>query len=273
MSSFTPPSSHVLAWSCRGPRLIVEQHGVDAHPIVRCGFLLCSALNLPVIVHIDFYIAEMSREGFGAINSVARPGNLFNFNESWPLQLSAASGWMYPIWAAATAYPLYIGLRGAGSWRCSLAPCALLVYGLCVVGGALHSGFGFSTILPQYLHSHRMSSTCAGHLHAAQAKVMDAYVFGYTPGPLAVIVASAWIAYVVAARKTRFPRWFVLFTPIVTMAWVAVGFLVLPDPWGMSLPARSALDTVRHEPGVCAIRGTSMKLWCPSVNCVTKSRR
>ena len=205
-------------------------------PIQVCGVasLLCSALNLfGDLCYIDFYIAEMTFSGFGMINSVARPGNLFNFNESWPLQLSAASGWMYPIWAAATAYPLYIGLRGAGSWRCSLAPCALLVYGLCVVGGALHSGFGFSTILPQYLHSHRMSSTCAGHLHAAQAKVMDAYVFGYTPGPLAVIVASAWIAYVVAARKTRFPRWFVLFTPIVTVAWVAVGFLVLPDPWGM----------------------------------------
>ena len=33
--------------------------------------------------------------------------------------------------------------------------------------------------------------------------------------------------------RMMFPRWFVLFTPIVTMAWVAVGFLVLPDPWGM----------------------------------------
>ena len=119
-------------------------------PIQLCGVasLLCSALNLfGDLCYIDFYIAEMTLEGFGRINSAARPGNLFNFNESWPLQLSAASGWMYPIWAAATAYPLYIGLRGAGSWRCSLAPCALLVYGLCVVGGALHSGFGFSTCL------------------------------------------------------------------------------------------------------------------------------
>ena len=58
-------------------------------------------------------------------------------------------------------------------------------------------------------------------------------MFGYTPGPQAVAVASFWIAYVVATRKTKFPRWFVLFTPLVTLVWVAaVGFLVMPGPWG-----------------------------------------
>ena len=54
--------------------------------------------------------------------SVSRPGNLFNFKESWPLQLAQAGGWMYPMWAFATTYPLYVGLRGAGWWG-SLAPC------------------------------------------------------------------------------------------------------------------------------------------------------
>ena len=207
--------------------------------------LFCGAWNLfGDLCYMDFYFAHMTFEGFGTIDSVSRPGNLINFNENWPLQLAQAGGWMYPAWAFATTYPLYVGLRGAG-WWCSSAPCAVLAYGLCVVGGALHSGFVFSTILPQVLHNTRLlnateegkpmacSSTCAGRMQVAQAKVMDAYVFGYTPGPLAVMVASFWIAYVVATQETRFPRWFIFFTPLVTVAWVvAVGSLVIPDPWG-----------------------------------------
>ena len=76
-------------------------------------------------------------------------------------------------------------------------------------------------------------STCAAYMHAAQVLVMESYTFGYTPGPPAVMVASFWIAYVVATRETMFPRWFILCTPLVTVTWVAaVGFLLVPDPWG-----------------------------------------
>ena len=217
-----------------------------AWPVRQCGLvaLLCGAWNLfGDLCFMDFYLAHMSFEGFGTIDMVSRPGKFFDFNEDWPLQLAQASGWMYPVWAVVTAYPLYVGLRGAGFW-CSSAPCAVLAYGLCVVGGALHSGFAFATILPQVLHTPQLlratkwkpmagSSACAEYMHAAQAKVMDSYVFGYTPGPPAVMVASLWIAYVVATRETKFPRWFILFTPLVTVAWVAaVGLLVMPDPWG-----------------------------------------
>ena len=63
---------------------------------------------------------------------------------------------------------------------------------------------------------------------------METYVFGYTPGPLAVMAASGWIAYLVATQETKFPKWFALCTPLVTVAWVAaVGFLLMPKPWGM----------------------------------------
>ena len=219
-------------------------------PVQQCGLvaLLCSIWNLfGDLCYIDFYLAHMTFEGFGTIDSVSRPGNLFSSHQNGPLQLAQAGGWIYPVWAFATTYPLYLGLCGAG-WRCSSAPCALLAYGLCVVGGALHSGFLFSTILPQVLHHPQRlqgtmlktrwkpmagGSTCAAYMHAAQVLVMESYTFGYTPGPPAVMVASFWIAYVVATRKTRFPRWFIFFTPPVTAAWVtAVGFLLIPDPWG-----------------------------------------
>jgi hypothetical protein len=208
----------------------------------QCGLvaLLCSALNLfGDLCYMDFYLAHMTFEGFGTIDSVSRPGNLFNFNKDWPLQLAQASGWMYPVWAFATTYPLYVGLRDSG-WRCSLAPCAVMAYGLCVVGGALHSGFSFATVLPRYVLQDTpglaASSTCAAFVQGAQEKVMESYVFGYTPGPQAVMVASLWIAYVVATRETKFPTWFILFTPLVTLAWVAVvGFFVL-----RSFPTRGA---------------------------------
>ena len=215
-------------------------------PVQQCGLvaLLCGAWNLfGDLCFMDFYMTHMTFDGFGTINNVSQPGNLFNFNENWPLQLAQAGGWMYPVWAFVTAYPLSVGLCDAGFW-CSSAPCALLVYGLCVVGGALHSGFGFATIIPQVLHTPQLlkehkwkpmagSHACADYMHAAQAKVMQSYVFGYTPGPQAVLVSSFWIAYVVATRETTFPRWFILFTPLVTLVWIAaVGFLVMPDPWG-----------------------------------------
>lgn len=214
-----------------------------------CGLVsvLCGAWNLfGDLAFMDFYHGHMTFEGFGTIRNVSRPGALFNFNRKWPLQVAQASGWMYPVWAITTAYPLYLGLSGAG-WWCSMVPCAVLAYGLCVVGGALHSGFAFATIIPQILHLPRQiestagaplwkpmggSPACAGYMKAAQAEVMEAYVFGYTPGPLSVVGASFWIAYVVATRRTKFPKWFILCTPLVTLINVmAVGFLVIHDPW------------------------------------------
>ena len=89
------------------------------------------------------------------MDSVSRPGNLFNLNESWPLQLALAGRVRVPVWAFATTYPLYVGFRGA-SWWGSLAPYALLVYGLCVVGGALHCGIVFTIMIPQVLHHPQM---------------------------------------------------------------------------------------------------------------------
>lgn len=209
-------------------------------PLQLCWLLclLCGAWNLFAdLCYIYFYLAHMTFEGFGTIDNTSRPGNLFNFDHKWPLLFAQVSGWMYPVWAVATTYPLYLGLHGAGWWY-SWAPCALLAYGLCVVGGALHSGFSFTTNLPQLLHTPQWEvlagiSICASYIHAAQAKVMESYVFGYTPGPPAVIVASLWITYVVATRETRLTKWFILFTPPMTVAWVvAVGFIVIPDPWG-----------------------------------------
>lgn len=174
----------------------------------------------------------MNFDAFGAIRISSQPANLF-FNHDWPLRIAQASGCMYPAWALATIYPLYLGLN-------SVLPCALLAYGLCVVGGNLHSGFAFATILPQIYHNHENDEHHAFDLHStlqfAQSKVMDCYVFGYTPGPLAIMVASGWIMYLVITKRTKFPRRFALFTPLVTVAWISfVGFQVLPWPYGFYL--------------------------------------
>jgi len=214
-------------------------------PIRICAALalVCSIWNLfGDICFIDFYLAHMNFESFGTIDKVSRPGKLFDFSQDWPLLVSQAGGWMYPVWAMVTIYPLYLGLETSrevsDQGQNSVLPCALLAYGLCVIGGNLHSGFAFATILSQVLHRHVQNNEHILDLHPtinfAQSKIMDCYVFGYTPGPLAVIIASGWIIYIVITKETRFPRWFALCTPLVTVTWVnLIGFLLIPWPWGM----------------------------------------
>ena len=191
-----------------------------------CGIVAvaCGILNLFAdLCFIDFYLAQMTFVGFGTFDGESRPGNLFDFNADWPLKLAQASGWMYPVWAMATVYQLYVGLSGGRTdSRRGMLPCALFAYGLCVVGGNLHSGFAFACILPQVFHSSpQLSGDESAMFHFAQRKLMDTYVFGYTPGPMAVMGASVWIAYLVVKQETKFPRWFALCTPLVTAGWVA----------------------------------------------------
>ena len=70
-------------------------------------------------------------------------------------------------------------------------------------------------------------------MQESQKVIMDTYVFGYTPGPLAVMIASAWIAVIVVMKQTEFPRWFVLFTPLLTLLWVIAGYFIIPSPWNL----------------------------------------
>lgn len=206
-------------------------------PIQTCAIvaLICGIWNLfGDVCFIDFALSQMSGDGFGTIDYEWRPSNLFNFNQNWPMKLAQAGGWMYPVWAMVTIYPLYLGLEPSGV---AVLPCALLAYGLCVVGGNLHSGFAFATILPIILHNTEQSDDQGDDLYStitfAQSKIMDCYVFGYTPGPLAVIIASGWIFYIVITKETKFPRWFALCTPLVTLVWVSlIGFLLMPKPLG-----------------------------------------
>ena len=118
-----------------------------------------------------------------------------------------------------TIYPLYVGLERSGG---AMLPCALLAYGICVVGGNLHSGFTFATILPTILHSAYQSDDQNDDLYSiitlTQSEIVDCHVFGYTPGPLAVIIASGWILYIVITSRTTF-----------TQHWTAMNsFLFLP---------------------------------------------
>eukprot|EP00567_Pseudictyota_dubia_P005662 CAMPEP_0197445014 /NCGR_PEP_ID=MMETSP1175-20131217/10332_1 /TAXON_ID=1003142 /ORGANISM="Triceratium dubium, Strain CCMP147" /LENGTH=274 /DNA_ID=CAMNT_0042975901 /DNA_START=67 /DNA_END=891 /DNA_ORIENTATION=+ len=215
--------------------------------VQACGVvaLLCSAWNLfGDLYFLDFYAAHMDEEDqFGSVRAVSQPGNLFRFDDggsSFGLVLAQAGGWMYPLWACATTLPLYKGLRGAGFWS-SVAPCAVLAYGLCVVGGALHSAFSFLTVLPNAYHHPASeeceqmteSSTIFQFLQTTQTTIVRHLIVGCLPGYIACNVASAWIFFVVFTKshQIKFPKWFNLFNPFVTMAWVAILSSLLPDPW------------------------------------------
>ena len=212
--------------------------------------VVCSLWNLyGDIYFLDFYTAHMSFDGdFAAINSELQPGNIFNFDDDITrsskigLHLAQAGGWMYPIWAYATVVPLYIGLKGAGFWN-SMVPCGVLAYGLCIMGGALHSAFAFLAILPTSYHHLAKeeeyrdltgSSTFFQFLNTSQANLVQHFFFGFLPGYIACNVGGFWVLYVVFAKSDgiKFSKWFNLFNPIATMVWITTLSTILPDPWG-----------------------------------------
>lgn len=209
--------------------------------------LACSAWNLfGDLYFLDFYTAHLSNDEFGAIrdSSDLQAGYLFQFNSDnwWIIFLAQSGGWMYPIWAVATTVPLFMGLHVEGNtyWK-AMAPCALLFYGLCIMGGALHNAFAFLTALPSVYHNPPTNSggwddladiqDFSHFLQMAQQRMVQHIVVGCIPGYIACNVAGIWIAVLVHFRETKFPKWFNLFNPMVTIVWVQIMGALLPDPW------------------------------------------
>ena len=263
----------------------------DDRSLVRaCGAVgvMCSAWNLFGDLYLmDFFTAHMRDDAFGMIRDEARSGHLFRFGQGsqWVIFLVQAGGWMYPIWATATAIPLYIGLQEegggddvgvhgavqrsggspgstfgglAGRMSRATAPCALLVYGLCVVGGAFHGAFAFVTVLPNAFHYPPSGSGGGGgsggndddgwsgavetgqfaaFLDAAQTRILQHIFAGGLPGLVAFNVASAWIALLVHRRSGyhQFPRTFNLCNPLMTAILIQALGAILPDPVGLYL--------------------------------------
>ena len=153
---------------------------------------------------------------------------------------------MYPVWAFVTAVPIYIGLQESGDsskreqfWW-SMFPCGLLLYGLCIMGGGLHSAFSFLTVLPIVYHdSHQdwsdldQSEQFGNFLASSQSRIVQHIFVGCLPGIVACNVASIWMALTVHFRPTRFPKWFNFFNPLVTSIWVQILGALLPDPVGL----------------------------------------
>jgi len=232
------------------------------------------------LYYMDFFTAHLSDEAFGMIQEEQQAGYLFQFHQGnqWLVFLVQAGGWMYPIWAMATAIPLCIGFQednteigatlqprdngssglthGELSWRnCrAIAPIALLVYGLCVVGGAFHSAFAFVTVLPNVAHYPPDNTGGGGNdndgwfdlvateqfalvLETAQTRILQYIFVGALPGLVACNISSIWIALLVQFRSQchRFPKWFNLFNPITTTIWVQALGSILPYPVGFYL--------------------------------------
>jgi len=241
----------------------------DDKSLIRiCGIIgvLCSACNLfGDLYYMDYSTAHCTDDSFFMIKEEMRSGYLFSFDQ--PNQslvfLAQAGGWVYPIWAMATAIPLYIGFQereeigamftcGGLSWRKCRAtvPLIILVYGLCIVGGAFHSAFAFLTVLPNAAHypSYEYNdnkdddgwSNLIGteqftqFLDTAQTGLIERIFIGGLPGLLSYYIASIWIACLVHSRSNyhHFNKWFNLFNPMVTSLWVQIVAAILPDPLG-----------------------------------------
>ena len=129
-------------------------HSFSAVRVCGAVSLFCSAWNLlGDLYYLDFFKAYMADDTFGVVRETLSQGRLFDFSSTnlWLSICVQAGGWMYPVWAAVTVIPLFPALQPSGMLH-SLAPCLLLVYGLCVVGGPFHSAFSFLTVLPETYH-------------------------------------------------------------------------------------------------------------------------
>lgn len=221
-----------------------------------CGALgaACSLWNLfGDIYYMDFFAARMSDLGAVLPSSNPDGGYLFRFGDGESVlagTLAQAGSWMYPLWAFATVVPICLGLerrhqKGGGeheTLRDRIAPCALLAYGYCVVGGGLHGAFAFWTVLPSAYHQNQTADMGLSaeddeqlrrFVDTSQGKILHHIAVGCIPGLVAFNVASIWIACLVHSGRTRFPRWFNLFNPMVTVIWVQiVGRMLLPDEIG-----------------------------------------
>ena len=200
-----------------------------------CGLvsLLCSLWNLlGDLVFLDAAYATMDDETFGTIRTKGRAGYLFHGSSmGWLLVVAQAGAWMYPIWTFVTVVPLYVGLRPTGSAWHSLGLCAVLAYGLCIVGGGLHSAFAFLTALPYTVHhGHFSNQVDTDILTAAQLRILQHFLVGMLPGYIACNISAFWLAYVVQFRTTLFPsKWFHFFNPVTTMIWVSTAGALLPE--------------------------------------------
>jgi len=242
----------------------------DKSLIRTCGIIgvLCSACNLfGDLYYMDYSTAHCANDTFFMIREEMRSGYIFSFDKpnQWLVFLAQAGGWMYPIWAMATVIPLYIGFQekeeigamvtcGGLSWRkCrAIIPLAILVYGLCIVGGAFHSAFAFLTVIPNAAHypsnyydvnkdddddgwSNLIGTEqFTQFLDTSQTGMIERVFIGGLPGLLAYNIASVWIAYLVHSRSQYhlFSKWFNLFNPMVTSVWVQIVGSVLPEPVG-----------------------------------------
>lgn len=247
-------------------------HAYDDRTLVRACCVvgvLCSAWNLlGDLYFMDFFTAFLSDEAFGMIRDEPQSGYLFSFDQNrlWWIYFVQAGGWMYPLWGVATAIPLYIGFQKDQTPKTetssqpqqqqqlqaklpqAFVPIALLVYGLCVVGGAFHGAFAFITVLPAVAY-YGPSNADEGwsdltatdeflsFLQAGQTRILMHVFWGGLPAFVALNVAAIWIAVLVQFRSGshRFPKWFNFFNPVVTMLWVQVLGALLPDLAGRYL--------------------------------------
>lgn len=228
--------------------------------VQSCGAVgvACAAWNLfGDLYYMDFYTVHLSDQEMGMLREDQQAGYLFQFNSSnwWIGWIAQSGGWMYPIWAFVTVVPLHIGLKNKGEeeggsavssfWK-QVAPCALLAYGLCIIGGALHNAFSFLTVLPSIYH-HPPEDASNGwsdlvgtkqfslFLKTAQTRILQHIMVGCFPGYIACNVAGLWVAGLVQFGDTKLPKRFNFFNPVVTMCWVQILGAILPDPWGFYL--------------------------------------
>ncbi|MGO9134176.1 MAG: hypothetical protein ACLP8A_09040 [Methylovirgula sp.] len=157
-----------------------------------------------------------------------------NGRPHWMLLVAQTAGWLYPLYAL-TYYIWWIGMRCAGFWLGRL-PIILLAYAVLMIGGIQHAGWAFLTVLEQ------AKAVVGSHdptfFALATRYILQHFIVGDLTAALALNVGAVLLAVGVLSGKTKFPRWFVMASPL--------GALVITMIVGR--PSSRALRRIRTRP-------------------------
>jgi len=142
------------------------------------------------------------------------------------VMLAQTAGWFFPFYAL-IYYLWWIGMRKAGFWL-SAVPTGLLAYATLMMAGTVHTGMAYLSVLSQ------AKAVVGSHDPTFYKMVSRFIVEHFIRANLTVVVTlilgTVWHAAAILSGKTVFPRWFVVFSPLVVLAVIMTIGVLMPAP-------------------------------------------
>lgn len=144
----------------------------------------------------------------------------------WAVMAAQTAGWFYPFYAI-VYYLWWFGMRRAGFWL-SAVPAGLLAYATLMMAGTVQTGTAYLSVLSQ---AKAVAGSTDPVFYATAGRfIVQQFVRANLTAFSALALGTLWHAVALLTGRTAFPRWFVLFSPLVVLAVTAAVGLLLPAP-------------------------------------------